>query len=89
VLQKKAELLQKWELKQSEKKKKKEINSLKKNLEAIERDKQRRNTKEEAKIKNKAVKGQNAIYREYSADEIATMNPAKRRRLEDLEILSK
>jgi len=41
------------------------------------------------KAKKESRKGKNTIYREYSAEEIAAMNPAKRRRLEDLGILAK
>ena len=86
-LQKKAELLQQWEKKQIEKKSKKEQKTSIKKQTAIERDKNRRKVKEEAKIKKQSRKGKNTIYRDYSADEIAQMNPAKRRRLEDLGIL--
>ena len=88
-LQKKAEQLQQWEQKQIEKKSKKEHKTSIKKQEAIERDKNRRKVKEDVKIKKHSRKGKNTIYRDYSADEIALMNPAKRRRLEDLGILSK
>ena len=68
------------------KSKKEQKTSIKKQ-EAIERDKNRRKVKEEARIKKQSRKGKNTRYRDYSADEIAQMNPAKRRRLEDLGIL--
>ena len=80
-------MLQQWEKKQIEKKSKKEQKTSIKKQEAIERDKNRRKVKEEARIKKQSRKGKNTIYRDYSADEIAQMNPAKRRRLEDLGIL--
>lgn len=49
----------------------------------------RRKAKADAKLKKESRKGKNTIYRAYSAEEIASMNAAKRRRLEDLGILSK
>ena len=56
---------------------------------ANERDRKRRKIKEEVKLKKQSRKGKDTIYREYTTNEIAAMNPAKRRRLEDLGILSK
>lgn len=52
-------------------------------------DEKRRNTKATVKKNKESRKGKNTIYREYSAEEIEAMNPAKRRRLEDLGILAK
>ncbi len=49
----------------------------------------RRKTKAVVKKEKESKKGKNTIYRDYSAEEIAAMNPAKRRRLEDLGILAK
>ena len=49
----------------------------------------RRKTKAIVKKDKESKKGKNTIYRNYSAEEIALMNPAKRRRLEDLGILNK
>ena len=49
----------------------------------------RRNTKASVKKEKESKKGRNTIYRDYSVEEIAAMNPAKRRRLEDLGILVK
>ncbi len=53
------------------------------------KDELRRKAKADIKKKKESRKGKDTIYREYSAEEIATMNPAKRRRLEDLGILAK
>ena len=52
-------------------------------------DEMRRKTKAVVKKEKESKKGKNTIYRAYSAEEIAAMNPAKRRRLEDLGILPK
>lgn len=78
-----------WEEKQEIRKREKAIKVAKRKQEAAERDKERRLNKEAAKKKKESRKGKNTIYREYSAEEIAAMNPAKRRRLEDLGIIGK
>ena len=49
----------------------------------------RRNTKASVKKEKESKKGRNTIYRAYSEEKIAAINPAKRRRLEDLGILVK
>ncbi|OQA01430.1 MAG: hypothetical protein BWY70_00383 [Bacteroidetes bacterium ADurb.Bin408] len=65
------------------------IKKQKRKAEKEKQDMARRKAKAEAKLKKESRKGKNTIYREYSAEEIATMNPAKRRRLEDLGIIAK
>jgi hypothetical protein len=52
-------------------------------------DAKRRQTKAAVKKDKESRKVKNTIYREYTTEEIAVMNPAKRRRLEDLGILPK
>ncbi len=78
---------------QAEKEERKRIeNALKKSKRAEEkreRDLARKKAKAEAKKKKESQKGKNTIYRSYTAEEIAAMNPGKRRRLEDLGILPK
>lgn len=78
-----------WEAKQEEKQREKALKLAKRKQEAAERDKQRRLNKEAAKKRKESRKGKNTLYREYSAEEIAAMNPGKRRRLEDLGIIAK
>ena len=76
---------QKEERKRIENKIKKE----KRKADKEELDAKRRITKAEVKKKKESKKGKNTIYRDYSTEEIAAMNPAKRRRVEDLGILTK
>ncbi len=78
---------------QAEKEERKRIeNALKKSKRAEEkreRDLARKKAKAEAKKKKENRKGKNTLYRTYTTEEIAAMNPGKRRRLEDLGILPK
>ena len=83
----KASQVEEWEQKRDQRKeaniiKREERKRLKK-----QEDSHRRSQKQQIKEKKQKKKGANTIYREYSAEEIATMNPAKRRRLEDLGII--
>lgn len=78
-----------WEAKQDKKQREKVVRLAKRKQEAAERDKQRRLNKEVAKKEKERRKGKNTLYREYSSEEIAAMNPGKRRRLEDLGIIAK
>lgn len=89
IEQQNEELLQKWQLKQTEKQQQKINKTKEKKDQANERDRKRRKIKEEVKLKKQSRKGKDTIYREYTTNEIAAINPAKRRRLEDLGILSK
>jgi hypothetical protein len=65
------------------------IKKQKRKVDKEELDAKRRLTKAVVKKEKESKKGKNTIYRDYSAEEIAAMNPAKRRRLEDLGILTK
>lgn len=76
---------EKEERKRTESKIKKE----KRKAEKEKIDELRRNTKASVKKTKEKKKGRNTIYRDYMEEEIAAMNPAKRRRLEDWGILSK
>jgi hypothetical protein len=55
---------------------------------AIQKDKERKQTKKQLKAKT-SRKGQDTIYREYSKEEIAAMTPNKRRNLQDKGIIPK
>lgn len=59
-----------------------------KKKQAQEEDKKRRLAKEKAKEKT-SRKGANTIYRDYTAEEIATMSASKRRNLQDKGIIPK
>lgn len=75
--------------KEERKRKENILRKQKRKEEKEQRDLARRKAKMVANQKKESRKGKNTIYREYSADEIAAMNAAKRRRLEDLGILPK
>ncbi|MEI6754683.1 MAG: hypothetical protein WCK78_16130 [Paludibacter sp.] len=85
--QKKEEKLQLQAEKEERKRTENLIKKEKRKADKEELDAKRRITKAEVKKKKESKKGKNTIYRDYSTDEIAAMNPAKRRRLEDLGIL--
>jgi hypothetical protein len=72
--------------KQEKKKLEKIKKQLAKRAAAKKLDEQRRKVKQQAKQK---VEKKQSVYREYSAEEISNMTAGKRRRLEDLGILSK
>lgn len=76
---------QKWLLKNAEKQLKKAERNKQKKEAARQRDIARRKAKQQATAKK--TKEKSTIYRDYTAEEIAAMNPGKRRRLEDLGII--
>ena len=78
-----------WTAKQEEKRKEREKRKEERRRAAKLRDEERRKAKEESKKKKASRKGQNTIYRDYTAEEIAAMSSAKRRMLEDKGILPK
>ncbi len=75
--------------KEERKRRENELKHEKRKAEKALEDQKRRTSKAEAAKKKESRKGKNTIYRAYSDEEIAAMNPAKRRRLEDLGILAK
>ena len=85
----KAEKLRLRAEKEERKRQENAIKKEKRTAEKAQEDLKRRKAKAEIAKKKESRKGKNTIYRDYSADEIAAMNPAKRRRLEDLGILAK
>lgn len=90
--EKQAELIEKkatWDNRLEEKRKLRAKRLKDKKLAAKLRDEERRKMKEEIKKKKPSRKGKNTIYKEYTSEEIAAMNPAKRRMLEDKGILQK
>ncbi len=76
-----------WKIEKARKRIEKEAAKQLKTKLAIATDEKRRKAKLAAKSKTKKTK--DTLYRDYSSEEIAAMNPAKRRRLEDLGILPK
>ena len=89
ILQQKALYLHEVEQKQKRKQIENQLKKEKRQREKAEQDLARRKTKAEAAKRKESKKGKNTIYRNYSDEEIASMNAAKRRRLEDLGILTK
>lgn len=89
IKQLKEEKLRQQAEKEERKRKENILRKQKRKEEKEQRDIARRKAKMVANQKKESRKGKNTIYREYSADEIAAMNAAKRRRLEDLGILPK
>ena len=90
--EKQAELNEKkaiWDARQEEKRKLSAKRLKDKKLASKLRDEERRKMKEEIKKKKPSRKGKNTIYKNYTSEEIAAMNPAKRRMLEDKGILQK
>lgn len=85
----KAEKLRLRTEKEAHKRRENELKHEKRKAEKALEDQKRRKAKAEAAKKKESRKGKNTIYRAYSDEEIAAMNPAKRRRLEDLGILAK
>ena len=87
-----AEKAEKLRIRAEKEERKRQENAIKKEKRKIEKEQEdlkRRKTKAEIAKKKESRKGKNTIYRDYSTEEIAKMNPAKRRRLEDLGILIK
>ena len=89
IKQKKEEKLRMQAEKEERKRKENMLKKQKRKEEKEQRDLARRKAKMAANQKKESRKGKNTIYRDYSAEEIAAMNAAKRRRLEDLGILPK
>lgn len=87
--QQKEELLRQRAEKEERKRTESLIKKQKRKADKEKQDALRRKSKADLKAKKESRKGKNTIYRDYSAEEIAAMNPAKRRRLEDLGILAK
>lgn len=87
--QMKEEKLRQQAEKEERKRKENILKKQKRKEEKEQRDLARRKAKIVANQRKESRKGKNTIYREYSAEEIASMNAAKRRRLEDLGILHK
>jgi len=85
----KAEKLRLRTEKEARKRRENELKHEKRKAEKALEDQKRRKAKAEAAKKKESRKGKNTISRAYSDEEIAAMNPAKRRRLEDLGILAK